>query len=122
MHQNLRAALSFVVAAIVNEREYSSIYDFLRGQHILISGEITNGSISIYDHEISAHVSGEYSQGTCSLYHHGFGCHISLEWEGVDFQGFVHGNGGGHFSGSVRDDGLSFYDFSTSQHYHFSVN
>ena len=121
MHQNIRAALSFIAISIINKEEYDSIFDFSRSVHVLISGEIANESVGVFDHELNAHISGDYQQGSGALYHHGFQCHLSFEWDDSEFRGFVHGGEGGHLTGQIQGDSISLFDHSNSTHYHFSV-
>lgn len=116
MHPNSRACVAYVAAALISERQASSVYDYSRSRQISISGSVDELQVAIYDYDRGCHFSGSLP----NLYDYGRSSHISLNINGNQFTGYDYGDSH-HFSGIVNANSVSIYDYRESSHFSYSV-
>ena len=118
MEQGKRACFALIAAAIVNQREYMSVYDFEKGIHLHISASsVQTIVLSFYDHNRGGAISGSIN----GMYDFPSSSHVSVmvndnQVNCYDFES------GYHVNYSVNDNNVSAYDFADSCHYNYSVN
>ncbi|VEH83481.1 hypothetical protein [Erysipelothrix rhusiopathiae] len=101
MIENQRAVIAFIVYKLVRGINHSSVYSFTLSDHINVSGKISEARINVYDNSRGCHISGSSSsENKYSLYDFGSGY---------------------HFSGDVRNNLISLYDYETNEHYNYSI-
>lgn len=120
MKENQRAAIAAVAVALTNNCTISSVYSYELATYITLSVKVTSDSVSIYDYSRMCSISGNSNgQGKFNLYDYGtFGyMTISINAGKIDGYDYV---SGWHFSGTVRNNLVSIYDYETCCYYNFS--
>ena len=118
MEQGKRACFALIAAAIVNRREYLSVYDFQIGGHLSISvSNVKTSTPTFYDHNRGGAISGSLN----GMYDFPSSSHVSMtindnQVNCYDFES------GYHISFNVNANSVSAYDFADSCHYNYSVN
>lgn len=120
MKPYVRAAVAYVAGRAISRRGSSSVYDYSASGHRSISGSVTEGGVSVYDHTECCHFSGSGNGSSYRLYHYGESAHVSLSINGESFSGYDYGTSS-HFSWRVSGASVSLYDYSDSRHYSYSV-
>jgi hypothetical protein len=112
----IRACVAYIAARMSTGRDSSAVYDYTERKHRLISGDVNENHVGVYDHARRAHISG----GGRSLYDHTERCHISLNVNGTEFDGYEY-KSQSHFQGTVQGNDVLFYDFKERKHYHYAI-
>ncbi len=118
MEQGKRACFALIAAAIVNRREYLSVYDFQISGHLNITASnVQTNTPSFYDHNRGGAVSGSLN----SMYDFPSSSHVSMTLNGNQVNCYDY-ESGYHINFNVNGNSVSAYDFQTSSHYNFIVN
>ncbi|WP_272474643.1 hypothetical protein [Baekduia alba] len=92
------------------------MYDFTARKHFQFSGEVTPGSVQVYDYGARCHISGSPS----SMYHHGNRRHLTVTLSGSSFNGYDFASRR-HFNGTVSGSSIAIYDFEVGRFFQYSV-
>ncbi len=117
MKDHLRRAVAGITAALVNEAEYSSIYDFAGKKHAAIAVRVVDGKVEAYDRFRLVHIAGPLPNG---VYDFGDGAHIEFHREGDVVKGFDHGSQT-FYEARVNGAEVQVYDYETGAHHDFRV-
>ena len=120
MKQYQRAALALAVLRLESINSKNNVYDYSQGRHLLISGTVDSHEIKLYDFDRGAHFGGRLNGQRYGLYDFEHSEHISLEFKSSGKYGGYHFGSSTFYEITVRDNGVSFYDFSTGKFYNFS--
>ena len=120
MPHHVRAWIAFIVGRAVSCAALAGVYDHTTRHHRTITGSLTRGSVSVFDHDRSAHITGTGSDTQFSLYDHERRTHLSLTVSGTTFNGFDSGEAR-TFSGRVNGHVVSIYDHADATWSQFSV-
>ncbi len=116
MNRHTRTCIAFVAANVISGIKATSIYDYDRSRHFNFSGTISESNVQIYDYERSCHFGGRLP----SLFDYGRSVDILLQIDKTSFGGYDYG-GDEHFNGHVSNGFISFYDFSESRYFNYSI-
>lgn len=119
MKQYQRAALALAVLKLESRSSKNNIYDYSKGCYWSISGKVDRKEIKLYDYSRGAHFGGRVNGQRYSLYDFGHAEHISLELKSSGKYGGYHFGSGSFYEITVRDNGVSFYDYGSGQFYNF---
>lgn len=111
MKEEIRRAISFMVASQVTEKNISSIYSYSESRYTSFSGNHKQS----YDYGVRAYITST----SCGLYHYGFRHYIQLKVRQNKFSGYDYGSGA-HFQGEVRSGSISLYDYGERKHFSYS--
>lgn len=117
MKDHLRRAVAGIAAALVNEAEYSSVYDFAGKKHAAIAIKIIDGKVEAYDRFRLVHIAGTLPDG---VYDFGDRAHVELHREGDVVKGFDHGSQT-FYEAKVSGAEVQVYDYETGAHHDFRV-
>lgn len=117
MRSERRACFACICAMLVNKTtNYSSVYDYDRGQYVncSVSGNIDD--FSLFDYSRSCYVS--YSSN--SAYDYGSATYVSIQQTGNTLSLYDY-HTGTYCSVTVNGNSVSFYDYQSCQYFNFSV-
>ena len=117
MKDHLRRSVAAIAAAIVNDAEYSSVYDFAGKKHLAVAVRIVDGAVEAYDRFRLVHIAGPLPNG---VYDFGDGAHIEFHREGAVVRGFDHGSQT-FYEATVKGAEVQVYDYETGAHHDFRV-
>jgi hypothetical protein len=120
MQHHVRAWIAFVLGRAVSSATALGVYDHTARHHRTITGLLNRGSVSVFDHNRSAHVTGTGSDTQFSLYDHDRRAYVSLTISGTTFNGFDNGEAR-TFSGRVNGHVVWIYDHADATWSQFSV-
>ena len=118
MDNNKRACFAFVVATLVNKKQYSYVFDYHQGKHISISSSnVDKRNLSFFDYNRGGAVNGDRN----GMIDYVSGSHVSLCISGknvgcFDFQTNT------HLSFTVNKDSVGVFDFETNEYYQYTVS
>lgn len=117
MEQEVRRAVAFIAVKATEQSRLSNVYDYSAGKHAIFSGSVADNRVSLYDHDVGAHVQGHLTQ----FYHYGTGGHVQLSIRGNSFTGYDYSSGSS-FSGTIRRRNVQIYDYGTGSYHQFLVS
>lgn len=112
MHENTRACIAYIAAALVNRSCGDTIYDHSRSLFINISGSVEPHHVNIYDHDRGNYITGAIS----NLYDYCRNSTVSLSVMGNRISGYDHGDGH-EFCGIVDGNSVNIFHHETSFSY-----
>ena len=83
-----RRAVSIISASLIEQKDYSSIYDYDESSYFNFSCKISQDNVNVYDYEKNCYISGNGNSNSYSLYHYGNSKHIDLNIKQNEFDGY----------------------------------
>ena len=118
MKDDKRACFALIVASIVNNRRYYSVYDFMHSQYINISSSaLLSNYLSFFDYNRGGYISGNAS----SMYDYPTSSYVSMTKSGnvvscYDFEV------GAYVNYTVNGAHVIAYDYQMSTYYNYRIS
>lgn len=122
MNQNARAAIAYIAASIITDKQLNSVYDCSDSKYYTFSGTIkANQEVNIFDNEGKCNISGQYNGTKYVLFHYGNNHYIDLIIDGDRFTGFDYDRKY-HFSGNVENRStIILNDYEHSKYFSYNI-
>lgn len=115
MIHSKRRAISLIIGRLIQNKDFTSIYDFSTSSHYHYSGTVSK-NINIYDFSRNSHLTGTDK----SIYDFGTNSYIKLDVQENKFSGYDFETNY-HFNGTMNGKSITFYDFQDNIFYKFTV-
>ncbi len=119
MLHGTQKGIVFIVASLVNQRQYAGVYSDVDAHDTMFTGAIGD-EINIYDFDRSENISGELKPEGYSLHDYSCGSQLSLTVEGNTFKG-MDDRSGKNFKGSVDGNRVMLFDAEHAQRRTFTL-
>lgn len=120
MRPNTRACIAYIAGCLVTEKKASSVYDYSQSKHIMVSGNVDQDKVQIYDHDQCCHFSGKKKGERFSLYHYGDRHFVDFALDGRSLKGYDYGTSSS-YSGEVRGSSINIYDYGESASFSYGI-
>ena len=121
MEAFVRRRIAYIAGRIASNKLDGGIYDYQESRYFLVSGNIDNSHISIYDYASASSISGTGANGSYQLYDHGESGSISLYINNGTISGYDYMTGS-PFNGQVSPNGeVSLYDYGRAEYFSYQL-
>ena len=122
MNIQKRRAIAYITGRIISKIESATVYDYTTLTSHSMSGEISDNSINVYDHDRLNTLTGTSTDGTnYSIVDYATNNHIKLEINNLHFSGYDQETST-NFKGSVVGKLVAFHDFEDSNDHNYSLS